>query len=67
MPKTGKLMGMFEIRDRLGVSRQRAHDLTRSKDFPEPYDEIALGRVWLTEDVEAWLRWYRPHLTQTDD
>lgn len=48
------LMGTTEIAELLGVSRQRADQLSRTDGFPEPVAEIAAGRIWLREDVEAW-------------
>jgi prophage regulatory protein len=50
-------MGAAEIRSRFGgISRQRIYQLTNHADFPAPYDELVQGRVWLIEDVEAWIR-----------
>jgi prophage regulatory protein len=60
------LMGAKEIEDRLGVSRQRVYQLTARKDFPAPYDVIAMGKVWRIEDVEAWIRDHRPRLHDTE-
>lgn len=37
----GRLVGIAEIADLLGVSRQRADQLTRSKGWPEPVDRVA--------------------------
>ncbi len=51
-----RLAGTAEIAVMLGVSRQRVQQLARSSDFPEPYDVLAGGRVWLWADVEAWAR-----------
>ncbi len=51
-----RLAGPAEIAAMLGVSRQRVQQLARSGDFPEPYDVLAGGRVWLRSDVEAWAR-----------
>lgn len=50
------LMGTTEIAERLGVSRQRADQLSRTDGFPEPVAEIAAGRIWLREEVEQWGR-----------
>lgn len=50
------LYGTSEIADRLGVTRQRAHVISRQKGFPEPYDVLTMGSVWRIEDVEAWIR-----------
>ena len=50
------LMGVSEIAKRLGVSRQRASQLTQEyEDFPEPVSELAQGRVWRSDDIEAWI------------
>jgi hypothetical protein len=56
----GRLYGTSEIADRLGVTRQRAHVITRQKGFPEPYEELIMGSVWLREDVERWIAEHRP-------
>jgi hypothetical protein len=37
----GRLVGVAEIGDLLGVSRQRADQLTRSKGWPEPIERVA--------------------------
>ncbi|MFI1996076.1 helix-turn-helix transcriptional regulator [Actinoplanes sp. NPDC020271] len=55
------LMGIQEIQRRLGRSRQRVQQLTTKADFPEPYQTLAMGRVWLADDVEAWIRKHRPN------
>ena len=49
-------MGAGEIAKRLGLSRQRVQQLAERDDWPEPYDELAMGRVWLIADIEAWIR-----------
>lgn len=54
------LMGSREIEERLGVSRQRVQQLIARPDWPAPYDELAMGKVWRIEDVEAWVRVNRP-------
>ncbi len=38
------------------VSRQRADQLSRTDTFPQPVVELASGRIWKREDVEAWAR-----------
>ncbi len=40
----------------LGVSRQRADQLSRAGDFPSPVGEISAGRIWLRDDIEAWAK-----------
>ena len=60
MTQQQRLMGVKEIQQRLGLSRQRVQQLAGRSDFPVPYDELAMGRIWLVRDVEAWIRVYRP-------
>jgi prophage regulatory protein len=58
-------MGAHEIRERLGgVSRQRAYQISSRADFPKPVADLAQGKVWLKEDVEAWIK---VHRKQDDD
>ena len=49
-------MGTAEIRRGLGVSRQRAQQIVSHPSFPEPFDILAMGKVWKREGVEAWAR-----------
>ncbi len=49
-------MGISEIAELLGVSRQRAHQLAASHGFPEPVARLAQGPVWETAEVEKWAR-----------
>ncbi|MEV6492209.1 DNA-binding protein [Actinoplanes sp. NPDC051633] len=60
------LMGAGEIQARLRVGRQRAYQIITRKDFPEPYQELIMGKVWDKEDVEAWIKAHRPHLDDED-
>jgi prophage regulatory protein len=59
-----KLMGVWEIAQRLGVGRQRAGILAKQKGFPDPVDTLRMGKVWLAEDVEAWIAENRPALAE---
>jgi prophage regulatory protein len=52
----GDLVGVTEIGDLLGVSRQRAAQLSRLEGFPEPAAVLSAGRIWRRIDVEAWAR-----------
>jgi prophage regulatory protein len=62
-----RLMGAHEIRVRLGgVSRQRAYQITSRADFPVPIADLAQGKVWLTEDVEAWMKVHRRDIDDTE-
>lgn len=64
-----ELVGAHEIRLMLGgISKQRVHVITSHRNFPEPYQELTMGKVWRKSDVEAWVRKYRPDLAdQSDD
>ncbi|SCL22188.1 transcriptional regulator, AlpA family [Micromonospora nigra] len=55
-----RLYGSAELQERLGVSRVRVVQLTSRPDFPEPFDRLAGGAVWLMEDVEAWIAEHQP-------
>ena len=49
--------GTTEIADLLGVSRQRADTLTRSKGFPEPIGQLAGRRkLWDLAAVRKWAK-----------
>ena len=48
------LMGSQEARVRLAVSRVQFFILSRSRSFPDPVAHLHAGRVWLTDDIEAW-------------
>lgn len=54
------LMGTAEIALRLGVTRQRVQQIVSRADFPKPDHELIMGKVWRTEDVEAWISAHRP-------
>jgi hypothetical protein len=50
----GLVVAMDEVATILGVSRQRATVLADRPDFPAPVAHLAVGRVWLTEDVQRF-------------
>lgn len=51
------LVGVAEIAEMLGVSRQRVDAISRThEDFPAPEAELASGRIWLRKEIEAWAR-----------
>ncbi len=52
----GDLVDTVAIGRYLGVTRQRADKLSRTDDFPDPAQTLAIGRVWRRADVEAWAR-----------
>lgn len=51
---TPSLVGLAEVAEILGVNRQRAHQIAYTKGFPDPVARLAMGPVWLREDVEQW-------------
>lgn len=57
-------MGVQEIVERLGYSRGYTSSLVNAKGFPDPAYELAMGRIWLAEDVEAWIREHRPEIDE---
>lgn len=50
------LMGVAEVADFLGVTRQRVHQLRQGEGFPAPAAELKAGPVWESADVERWAR-----------
>lgn len=56
VPGVHHLVGSAEIGRMLGVNRQRVQQLVKRDDFPAPEAELAMGKVWKREDVEAWAR-----------
>lgn len=51
------LLGVTEVAQLLGISRQRVQQLTESDpDFPAPAANLARGRVWSREAIEKWAR-----------
>jgi predicted DNA-binding transcriptional regulator AlpA len=63
-----RLMGSAEIAVRLGgVSRARIYQITQRRSFPEPVAALAMGNVWLAEDVEAWIAEHRPEIAEATE
>lgn len=54
-------MAQKEIAERLGVTGTRAYQIVSGSEFPLPTDKIGVGKVWLLDDVEAWICDHRPH------
>jgi predicted DNA-binding transcriptional regulator AlpA len=49
------LVGVAEVAEMLGVSRQRVNQLVQEEaDFPEPEATLAAGRIWLRSTIETW-------------
>jgi predicted DNA-binding transcriptional regulator AlpA len=50
------LVGLSEIAEMLGLTRQRVDQLVRQADFPMPEVVLTAGRIWRREDIEVWAR-----------
>ena len=49
------LVGVAEIAELLGVTRQRVDAIARTHpDFPKPVADLAAGRIWQRRDIENW-------------
>ncbi|WP_232344275.1 hypothetical protein [Actinoplanes awajinensis] len=60
-PRFGtNLMGAAEIQARLELTKGEFNGLGADESFPEPLSTLHSGRVWLTEDIEAWIATHRP-------
>ena len=53
---THHLVGVAEIAEMMGVSRQRVNAIVRTHDdFPAAAAVLAAGRIWERADVEEWI------------
>ncbi|WP_433301328.1 helix-turn-helix transcriptional regulator [Actinoplanes sp. CA-030573] len=59
-----RLLGAHEIRELLGVCRQRVYQLASRADFPKPVAVLAQGKIWLRDDVEEWMARQPPRVAQ---
>lgn len=50
------LMGMSDVAELLGVSRQRAHQLAKAEGFPKPVGQVGARLVWTRTAIEKWAR-----------
>ena len=64
--KPMRFMGAAELCERLGVSRQRTYKIAERPDFPKPVAKLGQGTVWLTEEVEAWMKVHRPPVDDSE-
>ena len=53
-PQKPTLLGMTEMAELYGVSRQTATGWRRQTNFPKPIADLAMGPVWDLEDLKAW-------------
>lgn len=54
-PVLPTLMGLAEIAQAIGVSRQRAGQIAQRDDFPEPAARLHTGPVWTDHAIERFL------------
>lgn len=54
VPET--LIGIAEIAQILGVSRQRAHQIADKRTFPLPVQRLAMGPVWTRAQLDEYLK-----------
>ena len=50
------LVGVAEIADLLGVSKQRVHQLIQTESFPKPEANLSAGLIWRRDEIEKWAR-----------
>lgn len=56
-----ELVGMDEIAERGGVSKQTVRSwVRRHETFPQPVASLAVGRIWAWADVERWITQHDP-------
>jgi len=50
------IVGVAEVAEVLGVSKQRASELARSTDFPRPLVHLASGPVWKSSAIVRYVK-----------
>jgi prophage regulatory protein len=63
----GDLVGAYEIRQLLRVSRQRVQQLMKRADWPREVEKLAMGKVYARADIEAWARDHRREIREDDN
>lgn len=60
VPTYPNILGVSELAHLLGVTRQRASELARSKKFAEPLAVLASGPIWLESSIQRFVKeWTR--------
>lgn len=59
----GRLAGVAEVAELLGVTKQTALKYAARDDFPAPLDRLAAGPVWRRNHVETWAKRHLPFPT----
>ncbi len=60
----GRLVGIAEIANLLGVSRQRADQLTRSKGWPDPVERVAPFDQYTLNNIHLFFQVAGPTITE---
>jgi predicted DNA-binding transcriptional regulator AlpA len=55
-PRRLNLVGVAEIAELLGVSRQRVAQLASRQDFPRPVTVLAAGQIWQDREIRRWIK-----------
>jgi len=58
-PAFPELVGIKEIAETLAVSPQRAHQLTKRSNFPDPITRLAAGPIWTRPSLERFIDEWR--------
>ncbi|ONH59650.1 hypothetical protein CcI49_17055 [Frankia sp. CcI49] len=68
-PDEPQLWTTSDIANRIGTSRERARQLTKTDTFPRPITRGLRGAVpfWRPEDVENWITIHRPDAVRDAD
>jgi len=51
-----RVLRMFDVVDRVGLSRSQIHNLMRTGDFPHSFRLSARAVGWLEDDIDEWIR-----------
>lgn len=55
-PGAPRLYAQAEISHILGVSGTRVGQLANEPGFPLPIARLKVGRIWLADDIDEWVR-----------
>lgn len=50
------LVGVAEIAEMLGLTKQRVNQLSREPGFPPPEAVLSAGKIWRRDVIERWAR-----------
>lgn len=54
-----RIVGVTEVAEMLGVSKQRISMLSQREDFPRPLEQLASGPVWRARDLSTFSAGWR--------